>query len=241
MRTFPTQNCCWRCCAPVPCLRRWRQARQRFLNCWSRTRRLPIRRNANFHLRILPAQRGWRCVAAQRHRCLGRAHGRSRYRSGDPRSGADAHQHPARRRLCARRLSQSHGPATAIPRSRQLRCGYGVEGRTDSAVRRGPAAPAQCWFTRETPRFLADESLRGKAGLAIPKQSDTRGGFADLAAGTSQGYARMIASGKEAMITATVTASKCAPASAARMPIFCSASRPMRTRAWNSLGGESHR
>ena len=53
-------------------------------------------------------------------------------------------------------------------------------------------------FTRETPRFVVDESLRGKAGLQFQSNPNTRGGFADLAAGTSQGYARLIASGKEA-------------------------------------------
>ena len=42
-------------------------------------------------------------------------------------------------------------------------------------------------FTRETPRFLADESLRGKAGLQFQSNPNTRGGFADLAAGTPQG------------------------------------------------------
>lgn len=53
-------------------------------------------------------------------------------------------------------------------------------------------------FTRETPRFTADEPLRGKAGLQFQSNPNTRGGFADLAAGTPQGYARLIASRKQA-------------------------------------------
>lgn len=53
-------------------------------------------------------------------------------------------------------------------------------------------------FTRERPRFAADESLRGKAGLQFQSNPNTRGGFADLAAGTPQAYARLIAIRKQA-------------------------------------------
>ena len=53
-------------------------------------------------------------------------------------------------------------------------------------------------FTRDTPRFVAGESLRGKAGLQFQSNPNTRGGFADLAAGTPQGYARLIGSRKQA-------------------------------------------
>ncbi len=53
-------------------------------------------------------------------------------------------------------------------------------------------------FTRETPRFAAGEALRGKAGLQFQSNPNTRGGFADLAVGTPQGYARLIASRKQA-------------------------------------------
>ncbi len=53
-------------------------------------------------------------------------------------------------------------------------------------------------FARETSRFAAGEALRGKAGLQFQSNPNTRSGFADLAAGAPQGYARLIASRKQA-------------------------------------------